>query len=56
MKNLLQSVKDWFRKINTTYDWELERYLAQSTDAADLEYRMRKWEQNRMHRNSLFIN
>lgn len=56
MKKLLQRIKNWFSMVSTTYDWELERYLSQATDAADLEYRMRKWEYDRQHRNSLFIN
>lgn len=56
MKKLLQSIKDWFKMMDTTYDWEMEKYLSQSTDAADLEYRMRKWEQDRSHRHGLFTN
>jgi hypothetical protein len=28
-------------------DWELERYLANSTDCADLEFRMRTWARRR---------
>ena len=28
-------------------DWELERYLANSTDCADLEFRMRTWAHRR---------
>jgi len=33
-------------------DWELERYLAASTDCADLEHRMRTWA--RTHRSNRF--
>jgi len=56
MNNLLTRIKDWYKKVTTTYDWELERYLSQATDAADLEYRMRRWERDRSYRNSIFIN
>jgi hypothetical protein len=38
--------KLWEYVTNPT-DWRLERYLAASSDAADLEYRQRRW--LRMH-------
>ena len=54
MKKFLQSIKDWYKMFTTSYDWELERYLSQSTDAADLEYRMLRWERERCNRQFIY--
>jgi hypothetical protein len=48
MKRLLQSLLDWFDHAESR---DLERYLAQSANPADLERRMRDWE--RHHRGAL---
>lgn len=42
MKHLINSVLDWFKHGETR---QLERYLAESANAADLERRMREWEE-----------
>jgi len=54
MKKLFQSIRDWFTGVRS-YNWELERYLAGATDAADLEHRQRKWEYEMAHRNNFFL-
>jgi hypothetical protein len=43
MKHLINSVLDWFKHAEAR---ELERYLAESANAADLERRMREWEKS----------
>jgi hypothetical protein len=55
MKKLLQNVKDWFERYTSTRDWEMEKYLAGASDAADLEYRMRKWDREMSHRSTFFM-
>jgi hypothetical protein len=56
MLNFMKVVKNWVDSLTTYHDWELEKYLAGSTDAADLEHRMRKWEKEMSHRNRFFMN
>jgi hypothetical protein len=43
MKHLIDSVLNWFKQAETK---QLERYLGESADSADLERRMREWEKN----------
>ncbi len=43
MKHLINSVLDWFKHAETR---QLERYLAESANVADLERRMREWEKS----------
>ena len=43
MKHLIGKVLDWFKHAEAR---RLERYLAESANAADLERRMREWEQS----------
>jgi hypothetical protein len=43
MKHLIDSVFNWFKQTETR---QLERYLAESANSADLERRMRDWETN----------
>jgi hypothetical protein len=43
MKHLITSVLDWFKHAEAR---ELERYLSESANAADLERRMREWEKS----------
>jgi hypothetical protein len=43
MKHLIGSVLDWFKRAEIR---RLERYLAGSANTADLERRMREWEQS----------
>ena len=43
MKHLIGSVLDWFKRGESR---QLERYLAESANAADLERRMREWEKS----------
>jgi len=41
MENLLQSVFNWF---NTDENRELEAYLSQATNPADVDRLLRQWE------------
>lgn len=41
MKHLIDSVLNWFKRAEMS---QLERYLAESANNADLERRMREWE------------
>ena len=43
MKHLIDSVLNWFKQRETR---QLERYLAESANTADLERRMREWEKS----------
>ncbi len=40
--NILQRLIGWFT--TSPINFSMERYLSQSSDLADLEHRMKKWE------------
>jgi hypothetical protein len=43
MKHVIDSILNWFKQAETR---QLERYLSESADSADLERRMLDWEKN----------
>jgi len=49
VKSIWLAIKDWFENADRR---DFERYLSKSQNHADLEIRMRKWQEQR---NKLFV-
>ena len=49
VKSIWLAIKDWFQNADRR---DLERYLSQAQNHADLETRMRKWQDNK---NKIFV-